>query len=170
LSCVPRPVLFLIKEAEKFRLKPELSSLPILPNGTFTLPPPALLRISDRDGWLDIYFCLYAYYQGTDHTRYPMPYYEAENWSAPKFHDAQQSDGTFRERHRQSGSDQNNTRFSFCCSWGDYNGRSLARPLRGSTMFGAQKPLCGQMASGHLHRRSREAVWRTSAPAWRFVA
>ena len=33
----------------------------------------------DRDGWLDIYFCLYSYYQGADQYKYPTPYYAAEN-------------------------------------------------------------------------------------------
>jgi tetratricopeptide (TPR) repeat protein len=31
-------------------------------------------------------------------------------------------DGTFGDVTRQSGLDQHNTRFSFCCAWGDYNG------------------------------------------------
>jgi hypothetical protein len=31
-------------------------------------------------------------------------------------------DGTFRDATAQSGLDKNNTRYSFCCGWGDYNG------------------------------------------------
>ena len=33
----------------------------------------------DNDGWLDIYFCLYLYYQGTDQYKYPLPYFDANN-------------------------------------------------------------------------------------------
>jgi tetratricopeptide (TPR) repeat protein len=75
----------------------------------------------DRDGWLDIYFCLYAYYQGADQYRYPIPYFAAEN-GPPNFLMRNNRDNTFRDVTQQSGLDKNNTRFSFCCTWGDYNG------------------------------------------------
>jgi len=74
----------------------------------------------DRDGWLDVYFCLYAYYQGTDQYRYPTPYYDAEN-GPPNFLMRNNRDGTFRDVTRESGLNQNNTRFSFCCGWSDDN-------------------------------------------------
>src|SRR6202041_1542415 len=32
-----------------------------------------------------------------------------------------QRDGSFRDVTRETGLDKNNTRFSFCCSWGDYD-------------------------------------------------
>ena len=69
----------------------------------------------DRDGWLDIYFCLYFYYQGADQYRYPMPYYDAEN-GPPNFMMRNKRDGTFHDVTKPSGLDQNNTRFSFCCA------------------------------------------------------
>jgi tetratricopeptide (TPR) repeat protein len=112
------PLLFLNQGGGKFRLKPDAFQFANPPQGTFT---GAAIADYDRDGWLDIYFCLYAYYQGTDQYRYPMPYYEAEN-GPPNFMMRNNRDGTFRDVTRQSGLDQNNTRFSFCCSWGDYNG------------------------------------------------
>ena len=74
----------------------------------------------DRDGWLDIYFCLYLYYQGTDQYRYPSPYYDAEN-GPPNFMMRNQRDGSFRDVTAEAGLDQNNTRYSFCCAWSDYN-------------------------------------------------
>ena len=63
------------------------------PQGTFT---GAAIADYDRDGWLDIYFCLYLYYQGTDQYKYPSPYYDAEN-GPPNFLMRNQRDGTFRD-------------------------------------------------------------------------
>jgi tetratricopeptide (TPR) repeat protein len=112
------PLLFRNLGEGKFRAKPDAFQFENPPRGTFT---GAAIADYDRDGWLDIYFCLYAFYQGTDQYRYPMPYYDAEN-GPPNFMMRNNRDGTFGDVTRQSGLDQNNTRFSFCCTWGDYNG------------------------------------------------
>ncbi len=109
------PLLFRNQGAGKFRLQPNAFQFTTPPQGTFT---GAAIADYDRDGWLDIYFCLYAYYQGTDQYRYPMPYYDADN-GPPNFLMRNNRDGTFRDVTQQSGLDKNNTRFSFCCSWGD---------------------------------------------------
>jgi tetratricopeptide (TPR) repeat protein/peroxiredoxin len=69
---------------------------------------------------LDIYFCLYIYYQGTDQYKYPSPYCDAEN-GPPNFMMRNNRDGTFRDVTAESGLDRNNTRYSFCCGWSDYN-------------------------------------------------
>jgi tetratricopeptide (TPR) repeat protein len=114
------PLLFLNQGGGKFRLKPDAFHFANPPQGTFT---GAAMADYDRDGWLDIYFCLYAYYQGTDQYRYPMPYYAAEN-GPPNFLLRNQRDGTFRDVTKESGLDKNNTRFSFCCAWGDSNGNN----------------------------------------------
>jgi len=113
------PLLFRNQGSGKFRLQPDAFRFATPPQGTFT---GAAIADYDRDGWLDIYFCLYAYYQGTDQYRYPMPYYDAEN-GPPNFLLRNNRDGTFRDVTKQSGLDQNNTRFSFCCSWGHYRGQ-----------------------------------------------
>jgi len=112
------PLLFLNQGNSKFRLRPGAFSFANLPQGTFT---GAAIADYDRDGWLDIYFCLYVYYQGTDQYRYPMPYYAAEN-GPPNFLMKNNRDGSFRDATRETGLDQNNTRFSFCCGWSDFNG------------------------------------------------
>jgi tetratricopeptide (TPR) repeat protein len=111
------PLLFLNQGGGKFRRQPDAFHFANSPQGTFT---GAAIADYDRDGWLDIYFCLYAYYQGADQYRYPMPYFDAEN-GPPNFLMRNNRDGTFRDVTKQSGLHQNNTRFSFCCSWGDYN-------------------------------------------------
>jgi len=112
------PLLFLNDGSGKFRLKPNAFQFANLPQGTFT---GAAIADYDRDGWLDIYFCLYSYYQGADQYRYPMPYHDAEN-GPPNFLMRNNRDASFRDVTKQSGLDRNNTRFSFCCAWGDHNG------------------------------------------------
>jgi tetratricopeptide (TPR) repeat protein/peroxiredoxin len=112
------PLLFLNQGGGKFRLKPDAFKFATPPQGTFT---GAAVADYDRDGWLDIYFCLYIYYQGTDQYKYPSPYYDAEN-GPPNFMMRNNRDGTFRDVTAESGLDQNNTRYSFCCGWSDYNG------------------------------------------------
>ena len=112
------PLLFLNQGDGKFRLKPDAFQFASAPQGTFT---GAAAADYDRDGWLDIYFCLYAYYQGTDQYKYPTPYYAAEN-GPPNFLLRSNRDGTFRDVTQETGLNQNNTRYSFCCGWSDYNG------------------------------------------------
>ena len=112
------PLLFLNLGGGKFRAKPDAFQFANPPQGTFT---GAAMADYDRDGWLDIYFCLYSYYQGADQYRYPMPYYDAEN-GPPNFLMRNNRDATFQDVTKQSGLHQNNTRFSFCCAWGDSNG------------------------------------------------
>ena len=111
------PLLFLNQGGGKFRQKPDAFQFASPPQGTFT---GAAAADYDRDGWLDIYFCLYAYYQGTDQYKYPVPYYAAEN-GPPNFMMRNNRDGTFRDITAESGLHQNNARYSFCCGWGGYN-------------------------------------------------
>jgi tetratricopeptide (TPR) repeat protein len=112
------PLLFLNQGSGRFKRRPDAFKFSTTPQGTFT---GAAVADYDRDGWLDIYLCLYAYYQGTDQYRYPVPYHDAEN-GPPNFMMRNQRDGTFRDVTAESGLNQNNTRYSFCCGWSDYNG------------------------------------------------
>jgi len=107
------PSLFVNDGHGKFRERPDAFQFATAPQGTFTGVAAADY---DNDGWLDIYFCLYSYYQGADQYRYPTPYYDAEN-GPPNFLLKNQRDGTFRDATRESGLSANNTRFSFCCAW-----------------------------------------------------
>ncbi len=112
------PLLFLNQGGGKFRLKPDAFAFANPPRGTFT---GAAAADYDRDGWLDVYFCLYTFYQGADQYNYPTPYYDAEN-GPPNFLMRNNRDGTFRDVTAEAGLNVNNTRFSFCCGWGDFNG------------------------------------------------
>jgi tetratricopeptide (TPR) repeat protein len=116
--CAGGPLLFLNAGAGKFRLRPDAFHFASPPQGTFT---GAAIADYDRDGWLDIYFCLYTYYQGTDQYRYPMPYYAAEN-GPPNFLMRNARDASFHDVTHEARLDKNNTRFSFCCGWADYDG------------------------------------------------
>ena len=111
------PLLFENVGNGTFRAKPDAFKFANPPQGTFT---GAAIADYDRDGWLDIYFCLYSYYQGADQYRYPMPYHDAQN-GPPNFMMRNNRDGTFRDVTKKSGLDRNNTRFSFCCAWRDFD-------------------------------------------------
>ncbi|MBV8569235.1 MAG: CRTAC1 family protein, partial [Acidobacteriaceae bacterium] len=109
------PLLFLNDGKGRFREKPDAFQFASAPQGTFT---GAAAADYDRDGWLDIYFCLYVYYQGTDQYKYPTPYFDANN-GPPNFLMHNNRNGTFHDATAESGLNQNNTRFSFCCGWTD---------------------------------------------------
>jgi tetratricopeptide (TPR) repeat protein/peroxiredoxin len=111
------PLLFMNLGHGKFELRPHAFHFATVPQGTYT---GAAFADYDRDGWLDVYFCLYSYYQGLGQYAYPVPYYAAEN-GPPNFLFRNNRDGTFADVTAASGLNQNNTRYSFACGWCDYN-------------------------------------------------
>jgi len=111
------PLLFRNLRNGVFELQRDAFRFAQAPQGTFT---GAALGDYDRDGWLDIYFCLYSYYEGIDQYRYPTPYYDAQN-GPPNFLLRNNRDGTFSDVTAAAGLNQNNSRFSFDCGWCDYN-------------------------------------------------
>ncbi len=111
------PLLFLNQGGGKFKRKADAFQFANPPQGTFT---GAAVADYDRDGWLDIYFSLYVYYRGAEQYKYPVPYHDAEN-GPPNFMMRNNRDGTFRDVTAEAGLGQNNTRYSFCCGWNDFN-------------------------------------------------
>jgi Flp pilus assembly protein TadD/peroxiredoxin len=111
------PLLFINQGGGRFRLKPGAFQFARSPQGTFT---GTAMADYDRDGWLDIYFCLYSYYRGPDRYRYPVPYYDARN-GPPNFLFRNNRDETFADVTQSSGLNENNDRFSFACGWNDYD-------------------------------------------------
>ena len=111
------PLLFTNMGSGRFELRPNAFVFARPPQGTFTS---VAVADYDRDGFLDIYFCLYNYYKGLDHHQYPSPYYDAQN-GPPNYLFRNCGDGTFKDVTTDSGMDQNNNRFSFAAEWCDYD-------------------------------------------------
>jgi Tfp pilus assembly protein PilF/peroxiredoxin len=115
--CAGGPLLFVNQGKGKFQRKPDAFKFAQPPQGTFTH---AAIADYDRDGRLDIYFCLYSYYLGLDQYHYPAPYFDARN-GPPNFLLHNQGDGRFVDRTEETGLHVENDRYSFACAWGDYN-------------------------------------------------
>ncbi len=116
--CGSGPLLFLNDGKGRYSLKSDAFKFQESPQGTFTH---AALADYDRDGRLDIYFCLYNYYLGLDQYRYPAPYFDAQN-GPPNFLMHNEGNGTFIDRTDAAGLTAENDRYSFACAWGDMNG------------------------------------------------
>ena len=112
------PLLFRNGGGGKFTLKADAFLFSTPPAGTFTH---AAVADYDRDGRLDIYFCLYSYYLGLDQYHYPSPYFNARN-GPPNFLLHNEGNRKFLDRTAAAGLNAENDRFSFACSWGDISG------------------------------------------------
>ena len=71
-----RPLALPESRRRNFPMKRDAFKFAHPPQGTFTH---AAVADYDRDGRLDIYFCMYMYYLGLDQYHYPIPYYDARN-------------------------------------------------------------------------------------------
>jgi Flp pilus assembly protein TadD/peroxiredoxin len=116
--CATGPLLFRNDGDGKFSLKQNAFHFARPPQGAFTH---AAAADYDRDGRLDLYFCLYSYYQGLDQYRYPVPYFDARN-GPPNYLFHNEGNGVFQDRTEAAGLNIDNDRYSFACSWGDCNG------------------------------------------------
>jgi len=113
--CGSGPLLFLNQGNGRFSLKRDAFKFVQPPQGTFTH---AAVADYDRDGRLDIYFCLYSYYVGLDQYHYPVPYYDARN-GPPNFLFHNEGNADFRDSTEAAGLNADNDRYSFACAWGD---------------------------------------------------
>jgi tetratricopeptide (TPR) repeat protein len=111
------PLLFVNQGDGHFEPKPDAFRFAQPPQGTFTS---AAVADYNRDGLLDIYFCVYSYYKGLDQYQFPSPYYDAQN-GPPNFLFRNRGDGTFEDVTAGSGVNANNNRFSFAVAWCDYD-------------------------------------------------
>lgn len=111
------PLLFVNRGDGTFELRPDAFRFARPPQGTFT---GTAVADYDRDGFLDVYFCTYSFYQGLSEYEFPKPYYDAHN-GPPNFLFRNRGEHTFEDVTVASGMDVNNNRFTFDCDWNDYN-------------------------------------------------
>jgi tetratricopeptide (TPR) repeat protein/peroxiredoxin len=115
VACGSGPLLFLNQGNGTFSLKRDAFQFVRPPRGTFTH---AAVSDYDRDGLLDIYFCVYSYYLGLDQYHYPVPYFDARN-GPPNFLLHNEGNATFQDRTDAAGLNVDNDRYSFACAWGE---------------------------------------------------
>ncbi len=77
----------------------------------------------DRDGFLDLYLCVYSYFfgAGEDKAGTPAPYYDARN-GPPGVLFRNDGHGRFVDATHDAGLDAGNDRYHFAAAWGDYDG------------------------------------------------
>jgi len=77
----------------------------------------------DRDGFLDLYVCVYSYFfgAGEDKAGTPAPYYDARN-GPPGVLFKNDGHGRFVDATQEAGLDIGNDRYHFAAAWGDYDG------------------------------------------------
>jgi Flp pilus assembly protein TadD/peroxiredoxin len=77
----------------------------------------------DRDGFLDLYLCVYSYFfgAGEDKAGTPAPYYDARN-GPPGVLFRNDGSGHFSDVTEESGLDEGNDRYHFAAAWADYDG------------------------------------------------
>jgi tetratricopeptide (TPR) repeat protein len=77
----------------------------------------------DRDGFLDLYLCVYSYFfgAGEDKAGTPAPYYDARN-GPPGVLFRNDGRGRFTDVTQESGLDAGNDRYHFAAAWADYDG------------------------------------------------
>ena len=113
------PLYFVNEGKGRFRKKSDAFQFANSPQGTFT---GAAATDYDRDGHLDVYFCLYTYYQGARSISVSHAVLRGGKTGRPTFSCITMENGTFVDVTERSGMNENNTRYSFCCGWGDSNG------------------------------------------------
>jgi Flp pilus assembly protein TadD/peroxiredoxin len=94
----------------------------------FARPPQGVLTSMsaadyDRDGYLDLYLCVYSYFfgAGEDKAGTPAPYYDARN-GPPGILLRNDRHGHFVDATNAAGLDTGNDRYHFAAAWGDYDG------------------------------------------------
>jgi tetratricopeptide (TPR) repeat protein len=111
------PLLFLNAGDGTFHLKEDAFHFANPPQGSFTA---VAVADYDLDGLLDVYFCLYSYYQGLSDYQFPTPFYDAQN-GPPNFLFRNRGNGSFEDVTLATGMDKSNNRYTLACSWNDYN-------------------------------------------------
>jgi Flp pilus assembly protein TadD/peroxiredoxin len=114
------PVLFLNDGTGRFTRVPDAFRFE---KGLQGSPMSMAMADYDRDGFLDLYLCVYSFYYGAgeDKAGTPMPYYDARN-GPPSVLFRNDGHGHFVEVTHEAGLDVGNDRYHFAAAWGDYDG------------------------------------------------
>jgi Tfp pilus assembly protein PilF/peroxiredoxin len=114
------PVLFLNDGQGRFTRVPDAFRFQ---EGLRGSPMSMAMADYDRDGFLDLYLCVYAFYYGAGEGKAgtPMPYYDARN-GPPAVLFRNDGHGHFVDVTRDAGLEAGNDRYHFAAAWGDYDG------------------------------------------------
>jgi Flp pilus assembly protein TadD/peroxiredoxin len=111
------PLLFVNAGDGTFHQKEDAFHFANAPQGSFTA---VAVADYDLDGLLDVYFCLYSFYQGLSDYQFPTPFYDAQN-GPPNFLFRNRGNGVFEDVTEATGLNKSNNRYTLACSWNDYN-------------------------------------------------
>jgi Tfp pilus assembly protein PilF/peroxiredoxin len=120
LSTGTRPLLFVNDGKGRFANVPDAFQFTRPLQGVLTS---IAMSDYDRDGFLDLYLCVYSYFfgAGEDKAGTPAPYYDARN-GPPGVLFRNDGHGRFIDATRESGLDEGNDRYHFAAAWADYDG------------------------------------------------
>jgi hypothetical protein len=120
LSLSTGPALFLNDGKGRFTRVPDAFRFD---RGLQGSPMSMAMADYDRDGFLDLYLCVYSFYYGAgeDKAGTPMPYHDARN-GPPSVLFRNDGHGHFVEATHEAGLDVGNDRYHFAAAWADYDG------------------------------------------------
>ncbi len=120
LSLSSGPALFLNDGKGRFTRDPDAFRFQ---EGLRGSPMSMAMADYDRDGFLDLYLCVYAFYYGAGEGKAgtPMPYHDARN-GPPSILFRNDGHGHFVDVTREAGLEEGNDRYHFAAAWGDYDG------------------------------------------------
>jgi Tfp pilus assembly protein PilF/peroxiredoxin len=119
LATATKPLLFVNDGQARFALVPDAFRFRQPLQGVLTS---IAMADYDRDGFLDLYLCVYSYFfgAGEDKAGTPAPYYDARN-GPPGVLLRNDGRGRFVDATQESGLEAGNDRYHFAAAWADYD-------------------------------------------------
>jgi Tfp pilus assembly protein PilF len=120
LATATRPLLFINDGKGRFTITADAFQFARPLQGVLTS---ITMADYDRDGFLDLYLCVYSYFfgAGEDKAGTPAPYYDARN-GPPGILFRNDGRGRFVDATEEAGLDAGNDRYHFAAAWADYDG------------------------------------------------